>query len=143
MSSKPDTAELTFREKSLWIQLLSTAVIYAVYFVVAVRMGEGDPRVGVLFAGTVIAMAVVNGVVHAALAIWKRPEREDERDRRIALRATRYSYFVLMVGVWCALTACAVASGTFWIAHVGLAAIVVAELVRFASQLVFYRRGIA
>ncbi|MFT3699987.1 MAG: hypothetical protein QM831_42980 [Kofleriaceae bacterium] len=143
MSNKPDTPGLTFQEKSLWVQLVSTVVIYAVYFVLAVRMGEGDPRVGVLFVGTVIAMAVVNAVVHAVLAVMKRPEKADERDRQISLRATKYSYAVLTVGVWCALTVCAMTLGTFWIAHVGLAAFILAEIVRFASQLVFYKRGFA
>jgi len=149
MSNKPDiSAEppvgLTFREKSLWVTLVSTLAIYAYYFVRVLQIGEGDPaHVGAVFVATVIIMVVTQAVVHAALAIHKRPERTDERDVRIALVSTRNAYYVLAAGVWCALSICAMPVSAFWVAHAGLLALVVAEVVRCATQLVLYRRGIA
>jgi hypothetical protein len=147
MSNKPDIAEealgLTFREKSLWVQLVSIAGIYIYYFWKVIEIGDGNPgRVAGLFIGVVAVMVVSQIVVHAAMAIHRRPEVLDERDQRIALAATRHAYYVLMTGAWCALTVCAMSVGTFWVAHAGLLAIVVAEITRCATQLVHYRRGV-
>lgn len=145
MSSKLDTADepgMTFREKSLWVSLLATLAIYAHYFVRVLELGDRDPgRVGMLFVGTVIAMIAVSIVVTAALAIHRKPERPDERDRAFALTATRVSYYVLMTGVWAALGVGALQLGAFWVIQAALAAIVVGELARCGVQVYLYRRG--
>lgn len=149
MSRKPDIiAEppvgLSFREKSLWVTLVSTIAIYGYYFVRVLQIGDGNPvHAGVVFVGTVIVLIVTQAVTHAALALHKRPERADERDARIALVSTRNAYYVLAAGVWCALSICAMPVSTFWVAQAGLLALVVAEVVRCATQLVLYRRGVA
>jgi hypothetical protein len=134
---------MTFREKSLWTTLVATVALYAYYFWQVLRIGDGDPaRVGALFVQIVIAMVAIQIVITAALAIHRRPEKVDERDRRIAVVATRYAYYVLMTGVWCALTVGAMSLGTFWVVHCGLLAVVLAEITRVAAQLVLYRRGL-
>jgi len=150
MSNKPDTGDepppgLSFREKSLWVTLVSTIAIYAYYFVRVLQIGEGDPgRVAGLFIGVVIVMVTSQIIIHAAMAIHRRPEKPDERDTRIALVSTRNSYYVLMSGVWVALTVCAMPPiGRFWVAHAGLLAVVIAEITRCATQLVLHRRGVS
>jgi hypothetical protein len=145
MSNKLDIADepgMTFREKSLWTTLVSLAVLYAYYFWQVLRIGDGDPaRLGGLFLQVVIAMIAVQIVVTAALAIHRRPEKADERDRQIAMRSTRYAYYVLMSGVWGAIGIGAMSAGTFWVVHAALFSIVVAEITRCAAHLVRYRRG--
>lgn len=132
--------DTTFREKSLWVSLLATLAIYAHYFIRVLRIGDAAPgRVAGLFIGTVIAMIVVHAVVLGALAIRHKPERTDERDRQFSLVASRISYYVLMTGVWAALTVGALQLGTFWVINAGLAAVVVAELVNGGVQLYLYR----
>ena len=147
MSNKLSIADepgpgLTFREKSLWVQVVSTIVLYAYYFWRAVSIGDGDPgQAGALFGGVVVVMIVVQIIVHTVLARHRRPEDADERDRRVAIRGARNAYYVLMAGVWGALGLIAMTAKPFWVAHAALLAIVIAELVRCASQLVYYRRG--
>ncbi|HEX4422475.1 MAG TPA: hypothetical protein VH165_31390 [Kofleriaceae bacterium] len=147
MSNKPVIADeptpgLSFKEKSLWVTAASILAIYGYYFWRAVELGDGHPgELGVLFAGVVIVMIIVQAVVHAALAIHQRPERTDERDRQVAQKAARNAYYVLVSGVWGALGVAALSLGTFWCAHAALLAIVIAELVHCGSQLVYYRRG--
>jgi hypothetical protein len=132
----------TFREKSLWITVVSTLAIYGYYFWKALTIGERDPgAVGVLFGETVVLLILVAIAGHVVLAIRSRPEALDERDRRIALVATRNGYYVLISGASCALGVVAMGVGGFWSAHALLAAIMLAELVKSASQLVSYRRG--
>ena len=133
---------MTFREKTLWSSLVSTVVLYAYYFWRVLQIGDGDPgRVGGLFLQIVLVMIVLQIAITAAMAIHRRPEKPDERDRRISMLATRYAYYVLMTGVWGALTVGAMSFGTFWVAHAALLAIVLAEITRCAGQLVHYRRG--
>lgn len=147
MSSKHVIADepgagLTFKEKTLWVTLVATVVIYAGYFWRVIEIGEGEPgRVAGLFIGAVIAMIVLQIVVTAALALHRRPERTDERDRRIALAGARNAYYVLMTGVWGALGVATLALGAFWYVHAALLAVVLGEVTRCASQLVYYRRG--
>ena len=136
---------LTFREKSLWVTLVSMIGLYTYYFVRVLQIGEGDAgQVAGLFIGTVIVMVISQAIIHAAMAIHRRPEKPDERDARIAMMSTRVAYYVLMAGVWAALSVCAMPPvGRFWVAHAGLLAIVVAEITRCATQLILYRRGVS
>ena len=147
MTNKADTSEgrpgLTFHEKSLWISLLATIVLFSYYFWRAFSIGSaGAGHVGVLFVEVVILAIVIQIVCHIAVAIYKRPERTDERDRRIALAATRNSYYVLAVGAWCVLGVAVMSFGTYWIANALLLALVVADLSRLGSELAYYRRGV-
>lgn len=139
------SAKLTTEERRLWLSLVSTAVIFGYYLVRALSIGEGrGGEVLTLFISVVILQAVVAGVGEVVLVLRarERPERLDERDHKIALRAARNAYYVLVVGVWCALTTALLPVGAFWYAHVLLAGFLVAELARFGSQLVYYRRGV-
>lgn len=132
--------DTTFREKSLWVSLVATLAIYAYYFVRVLQLGDHDPgRVAGLFLGAVAVMIVVQVVINAALAIHRKPERADERDRQFSLVASRISYYVLMTGVWAALTVGALQLGTFWVIHAGLAAIVLGEVTRCGVQVYLYR----
>ena len=147
MSNEPVIAAepapgLTFKEKTLWVTLVSTVVLYGYYFVRALQIGEDHPGgVGALFVGVVIVFAALHAVVSAALALHQRPERTDERDRRVAQRAARIAYYVMMTGLWTALSVAAMTRSTFWFIHAGLLTIVISEIVHCAAQLVYYRRG--
>lgn len=143
MSSKEDTPGSSFQEKSLWVSTVANLAIYAVYFARAIAIGDRDPaRVGALFGEAVVLLVVVMVVSHAVLAIHRRPERRDERDRRIAVLAARNAYYVLATGAWAALCVIAMSLGAFWAAHAVLLALVVAEVTKGVSQLVYYRRGV-
>jgi hypothetical protein len=148
MSNVSDIADepgagLTFKEKSLWVTLIATSAIYGAYFWHVLSSDAGPGRAGAWFASTVVAMIAVHLISHAALALHRRPERSDERDRQIARIGARNAYYVLMSSTWGALGVAATALGTFWCVQAVLAAIVIAELTRCASQLVYYRRGLA
>ncbi len=147
MSNIPDTQEprapLTFREKSLWVVVLSTSVVYAFYFWRAVSIGSAEPwRVGGLFVEAVILLVALQIAGQIAIALRSHPERDDERDRLIATAATRNAYWVLVAGAWLVIGVAVLSLGTFWAVHAMLLAIVLAELTRWASQLFYYRHGV-
>ena len=134
-------AGLSFKEKSLWVTLVSTIAIFGYYFARALQLDDVPAVAGVLFAGVVIVFAALHAVVHAALALHRRPERTDERDRLVSAKASQISYVVLMTGVWGALGVAAMQLGTYWVAHAALLAIMLGEVSNCAAQLIYYRRG--
>jgi hypothetical protein len=141
MSNEQDIG-LSFQEKSIWMTLVANVAVYAFYFWRVLAIGEGDPaRVGALFGEVVVLLIVVMVAGHVVLAIAHRPERKDERDRRVATLAARNAYYVLASGGFCALGVAALSVGTFWYAQALLLALVLAEITKSASQLVYYRRG--
>jgi len=151
MSNKADTADegagLSFQEKSLWLSLFANLAVYAYYFWRALALGRDNPdAVGALFATTTILLIVILIVGNAALALHARPSRaeqqKDERDRRIALYGARNAYYVLASCGFGALVVTAMSLGTFWTAHALLAGLVLAEITKSGSQLVYYRRGV-
>jgi hypothetical protein len=137
---------MSFKEKSIWISLIATALIFG-YYAIRVFQIETNQNVGhaemVLFTLTIIiSIIVVEIVSHILLAIAHRPETADERDEAIELKATRIAYFLLVIGVFAAV-------GQFWfsptppfICHILLFSFILAEIASDITRLVYYRRGI-
>ena len=143
--------DLTFQEKSLWASLLTTLILFGVYFVLAFQIilnpevGDLPERfsIGALFTITVIVVIVIETVVHTVLAITNRPDIEDERAKLISLKATRNGALILAVGVWISFAGLAFTGySSMLIAHVLLSSFILAEIVRFSSQLVYFQRGV-
>lgn len=134
---------LTYRERSLWIMLVTTVAVYAWYFTRVISMGATHAwQVGSLFIEAIILLVVLQVIASIILLAPVRREAKDERDRRILERAIRNSYIVIVCGVWFALIAAALSVGTFWTVHALLLVLVVTELVLWASQLFYYRYGL-
>ncbi len=136
---------MSFREKSAWISLLSTSVIYAVYFRSVFRSGRG--AAGFQFGGlleTIIALVVVQTVLSIVVAVLAPNEAKaprDERERLIDLRATRFAYGALAGGVACACFFGAFHSPINFHTNALLFMLVAAEILRSGSQIVQHRRG--
>ena len=94
----------------------------------------------------VVGFVVLEIVLHVAIAIQSpRDARapKDERERLISLKATHIAYFVLLGGTLLSLFAhWHLGWGAYATTQHVLLAVVAAELVKFASQIVFYRRGV-
>ncbi len=144
---------LSFREKSLWVMLVSLIGAFGMYFTGAVnwyRTSAGSTpgapvdvmpsQVG-LFVVAVVVIVVAAIIGHALVAIADRRTGTDERDAVIALKGTRNGACVLASGVFLALCGALVTDGNFVVTHVLLASWVLAQLVEIASQLVLQRRG--
>jgi hypothetical protein len=131
---------LTFHEKSLIAQIATIVLVYG--FVGFKLWGRplSPPAAIAAVIGLSVLMIVIVTVSHIALAIHQKPEQRDERDAQVALRGARNGYYVLAVGLWflMMLSIMATPYGQMLLAimYVG----VLAELVRQASQLVYYRR---
>lgn len=135
----------SFEEKSVWIQLIGTAVSLGLYFVVAGLMLSSGinvlPAFVPVFAVAVVLIVVINAAGHIVAALVSRPEGRDERDRLIGWRAESRSSWILGAGVVLAIMCLIVSIDSVWVAHLLLLSLFVAEVVKNVFQLVYYRRG--
>ena len=141
---------MSFKEKSIWVSLIVTIIIFGFYFVFAFTTIKNNSaeaaRTSLLgiFIGTIILITVIQIILHIVLAITFRNEAvkgEDEREKLIELRATRISYFFLVAGVWISGLSLFFAPSSILIANIILLSFILAEIAGFTSQLYFYRRG--
>lgn len=142
---------ISYREKSIWVSLLSTLFIFGYYFYSAfsiLRTPYANMHMFALmglFIGVMVWMIIVQIVLHIILAIVNRAEAEkdeDERDKLIDLKATKVSYYLLILGVWVTIFSLFVLQSPAWTATILLFISILAELVGFAVQLFYYRRGV-
>lgn len=149
VSKKQDIDEgpinLSFEERSVWIQLASLGAILIGYGTIAGLMLLAGvihivPYVPV-FAVAVVLLIVLMIVGHAVTAATSRPEGRDERDKLIVWRAESNAGWVLGVGVFAALAGLIFSINNLWIAHVLLLSMFLSEIAKLVFQIIYYRRG--
>jgi len=135
--------DLSFREKSLWLMLVSLVAAFGFYFATVLpgRAADVMPQQVVVFAVAIVLLVITQIVGHVLIAIVDRRTETDERDHLIELKGTRNAAYVLATGVFLALCATLVTEGNFIFAHILLGFWVLAQLVEIGSQLVLYRRA--
>lgn len=135
----------SFEEKSVRVQLIATVVGLGAYFAIAGLMIDAGvtalPAFVPLFMATVVLMVMVLVIGHALAAVLGRPEPRDERDRLISWRAESKSSWVIVAGVFTAITGMVFSVENLWIAHFLLLSVVLSQVLAFVLQIVYYRRG--
>ena len=149
--------DMSYQEKSIVGSLLAMVVVYGYYFAAALR-DAGQPEFGGGNVGrlvlAVIAIVVIEVVYHIVLALESKPEPKDERDILIECKAYRNAYFLLAAGAFLVI-GCVIMAGLardaaptriivtpFITVNLVLFFMVLAELVKFLTQLFYYRRGL-
>ena len=139
---------LSFREKSLWLLLLSLIVAFGVYLasILPLRLANVAPTHVGSFVGMLILLVIIQVVGQTLLAIASRrelasPIQSDERDTLIKLKSMRLASYVLATGVFVSICVALLVPGNFAFVHVLLAFWVLAQAVEIVFQLVLYRRG--
>ena len=137
---------MTFKEKSTWVTLSSTIVIFGYYFIKAYRMvfleKAGHGEMAFLFVSVIVLVIGVEVAAHIILTIIHRPESTDERDRLIDLKATRNAYYLLVAGVFVALAQFWLSTPPILVVHIVLFFFILAEILSDMTKLIYYRRGI-
>ena len=100
-----------------------------------------------------IALVIVEIIVHSLAAAQRAEGRYDERDKAIQRAASRWGYGVMAVGIWLVIGQLALGmifpqawinsyfSG-YLLANVLFMVFIVSELVNITSRLLYYRRGL-
>lgn len=139
---------MSFREKIHWVSFASLAVAFGWYFI-TYPWSIVDRPAGVLaVAGMLVPVTIViigsMSIAATALAIRAPKEallKEDEREKTIHLRGTHAAYYPLVIGIWGNLFAIFYHISAAGRLNLLIATVVVAELIRVAAQLYYYRRG--
>ncbi|MFT6268054.1 MAG: hypothetical protein ACJAVV_000859 [Alphaproteobacteria bacterium] len=154
--------DMSFKEKSAWISLLSTVSIFGYYFYnIFMLIGE-PPEMAKEAAKDLLIQAVFLSIVveatfHTVLASINRKGAEiegDERDKSYEYKANSLGYTVLVVGVVITLgRIITLEYNPTWgehsrsvhipllTAHMLMFSFILSEIVRFAGQIYYYRRG--
>ena len=144
---------MPFREKTAWISFVTMLLVFGAFFGALVTgrlpgFGMATFHYLILSVAAVIALQVALGVVARVLAGADAASPKDERERLIELKATRIAFYVLIAGVLGG-NFFAIHTPVFGAPHIGaprvalvtLAAVVLADLVKSASQIIYFRRG--
>lgn len=147
MRQSGDTANprASFHQKSARVSLIvliAVALFYGANLVTllpstAPSIAAATP----LAVTTLILIIVVEAVLHAVLAIGAgNIAAPSERDRVAALQASRNAYLLLVAGMLVTVVSAFWGATTFVMTHLALLFLVLAEVSKFASQLMYYRQ---
>jgi hypothetical protein len=139
---------MSFRERSAWISLIATPLIWGAYFwKIWPDFQDGKLHVTTfgMFIGTLVLLVIVQIVLAIVMALVAGKAVEtpmDERERLIDLKGARVGFHLLNMLL--------VAVASLWLygmsplvmANGILAAMVIAETARAAMVVVGYRRGV-
>ena len=138
---------MTFKEKTSWLILVAMVVAYGLYFGLVIGgHPAGHSRFAMLWLFGPIAatqgIVVLIGYIWFVIEARKSPRaRVDERDRAIAARGAKASYYVLLTGTIVVGVVMPFTDPPMRIVNSALFAIVVAELVGLLVVVTSYRRG--
>jgi hypothetical protein len=154
MQESPLTSEssLSFREKGAWACLLTTVAVFVPYFAQVFHLfARGDLKTGSVITAFYVAsiwQVLLNVVAQVVIAIRSGHEPKDERDSAIESKSFRYAYWIFALLLWpIIMVAPASTIGGYsltpvFISQMVFLCFVVAEVTRYLTQVVYYRRGI-
>jgi len=134
---------VTFKEKSLWIQIVTLSLVFGSYFFNLDYTGVDrfPPNLVSHFIGLLVLLTVLTILGHIFAAAFNEPENEDERDLIIELKATRIKAFLLASSIVITMLTSLTLQNEFVTLHLLLLFLVVSEVVEKAVQLFYYRQG--
>jgi hypothetical protein len=141
---------MSFREKSAWISLVLLVVFGTIYGwnfarILADQRAFNDVYLFFALVAALIAAEVALHVVIAARSPEDARAPRDERERLIDLKATRVAFYVLMIGAFSSIGTVHLplrdrGDHTFVMMHSVFLSLVMAEVVKFGTQIALYRR---
>ena len=135
---------LTFKEKSLWIQIITLALVFGGYFLTMnYNIEQAFPSNLILhYIWLIVVFIALNILAHIFAAAFNKPECEDERDKLIELKATRIKAFLLATGIVFAILASLILENQFLTINLLLLFLVFSEVITKAIQLFYYQKGL-
>lgn len=135
---------MPFKEKIAWVALAGILIAALLYFGnLATHDAPHTYFVGLFLAVTVVQAIITTAasIIVAVLAPADARAPHDERDREIARIAAGQTYYPLLIGVMLAAVTIHFGNSLFGMLNTLLGVIMAAEALRFALQIVAYRRG--
>lgn len=137
------TFTASFQQKSTAVSLVVIAIVAMNYFVRAYELAQtgADVPAGALglVIGTAVFITVVEIVLQIVLVIGA-GGAEKARSSTATIRAAQNAYYAVIVGIFATVGSLFWGVTPFVMANIALLSFVVAELVRLASQLIYWRK---
>jgi hypothetical protein len=151
---------MSFKEKSIWISLFSTLLIFGDYFLNVIALGNLSEEAAKttaleLSVRALVLIIIVEIIFQTMLALSNRKAARlgaDERDKLFEYKGNNFGYTVLVIGVLLTLGRMVsmeitpdfieqfkVLNIPFLTAHILLFSFILSEVVRFSAQLYYYR----
>lgn len=152
---------MSFREKSIWISLISTLLIFGDYFLNVIALANLSEAVAKTTAlelsiRAIVLIIIVEIIFQTVLALNNHKAANlgaDERDKLFEYKGNNFGYTVLVIGVFITLGRIVFleinpefieqTNGLtipLLTAHILLFSFILSEVVRFSAQLYYYRR---
>lgn len=134
---------MTNQEKSLWVVLTASIVIYGLYYLNVLPPVDGNMESAHIwqYAQYMGAFVVIVFIGEVYLALKNKQEPVDERARFITLRANSVSMYILYTGILIAIVVALWKPGNFWFIHTINFFAVLAEVINQIQQLRTFRQG--
>lgn len=139
---------MSFREKSAWISLGIYIAVYGYYFFTIAAAAAAGQSATFPFArllGQVLWVLLIAEIALQAAAGAMKPKEanapRDERERLILLKSTRWAFYIVMIGAATGAGTVAYGLPPFYTANGIFLAVVLAQVVKFASEAVHLRIG--
>ena len=130
---------MSFREKSTWISLIVTLLVYGGYFITGgFTSFMGLAGATAVFVTWIVALTIVSAV------LWPRDANApaDERERLIAHKSAHIAYYVVASGGFIAIGALFFGIDRVLVANGLFFAMVLGETINDAAQIVYFHRGV-
>jgi len=137
---------LSYREQSIWGSLAITLIVYGYYFATVfsgAQPSQIDRTALARLIGAVFVIVVIEIAYHILIALKSKVEPKDERDILIETKAYRNAYLLLVADLFMLMGTVVVFGLTpLLTVNLMLLSVVISEIVKYLTQLFFYRRGI-
>lgn len=134
---------LTFKEKSLYTQLIATLIAFGGYFYNVLPHSDVYAPVDLIshLSVLVIVVVIINIIGHIVSATISEPEDEDERDELILLKASKIKALLLSTGIVLSVFYSLLFQHEFWTIQILLLFLCGADIIEKMMQLFSYRKG--
>ena len=144
---------MSYKEKSLIASLGVTLLIFGWYLYGAflkLSLNPEPPRFGAIIIFIVLVI-ISEGIIQSFVALKNKSPLEDERDKLIERISYRYSYGFLSVCIWFLMVQILldtwfdnhlILTTPYGMFHFLLLFFVLSEVIRFGTQLYYYRKGV-
>ena len=149
--SSTSESSMSFREKGAWACLLTTIAIFVPYFTQMFRLfARGELKTTSIITAFFIAsfwQVLLNVVAQIVIAVRSRQEPKDERDSAIESKSFRHAYWIFAFFVWPVIMVTPVSTlgghllTPALIGQMVFLCFVIAEVTRYSTQVICYRRG--
>lgn len=151
---------MSYKERSIWVSLAITLYIWFNYFSTLYWSIQQDAlTIGIMQSALlkVVIMTIVLEILHQIVIAMIDNKNanydEDERDKKITLLGTQNAYYILSFTIMAAvlhllfpvmsqtLESVLSLSNEYVIINIIILGVLVAEVVKFSTQIFYYRRG--